>query len=129
MEKKNSAWRWASARATYWFREKQLLVIGFTDFTRQQEVLLRELGNRMPVTVVFDHGIANRQGLPLPTLAGGERRPPTFLFLFSRRRTAAQAEEQQGENRRLLDYLQQNLWSQPARTVPPHPDGVSNYLK
>lgn len=119
-----------SARATYWFREKQLLVIGFTDFTRQQEVLLRELGNRMPVTVVFDHGIANRQGLPLPTLAGGEKKAANVSFPFQPPPApAAQAEEQQGENRRLLDYLQQNLWASPPGPVPPHPDGSVELLK
>ena len=105
------------------------LVIGFTDFTRQQEVLLRKLGNRMPVTVVFDHGIADRQGLPLPTLAGGEKKAVNVSFPFQPPPAPAAQAEETRENRRLLDYLQQNLWSRPPGPVPPHPDGSVELLK
>ncbi len=54
-----------------WLRElDQLMVFGFTDFTRQQTELLQTISNFLPVTLVFDHSMAGRQGLMPPKFTG-----------------------------------------------------------
>ena len=49
-----------------------LLVLGFTDFTRQQTDLLQTISTIVPVTLIFDHSMAGRQGLVLPEFIGYE---------------------------------------------------------
>ena len=70
----------------------------------------------MEVTVVFDHGLADRKGLPLPTLQTKEK---TSELVYSR----YQAKEENKEGRLLLFHLQQNLWSSLPESTPPGPDG------
>lgn len=111
-----------SANAVHWLKGKQLLVIGFTDFTQQQEALLHKLGHQMEVTVVFDHGLTDRKGLPLPTLQTKEK---TSELVYSR----YQAKEENKEGRLLLFHLQQNLWSSLPESTPPGPDGSVELLK
>ena len=111
-----------SANATQWLRGKHLFVIGFTDFTWQQEALLHKLSNQVPVTVVFDYGLADRKGLPLPTLQNGDQK----VELVS---SGPKAEEETIEGRLLLTYLQQHMWAAPPGSLPPDPDGSVDLLK
>lgn len=105
-----------------WLQGKELLVIGFTDFTRQQEALLHNLSSQMKVTVVFDHGLADRHELIQPTLPSGEK---TQELIYS----PLKAGQEAMEGRLLLAHLQQNLWAGPPGTDPPGSDGSVELLK
>ncbi|NLM36686.1 MAG: hypothetical protein GX202_00990 [Firmicutes bacterium] len=111
-----------SAKTIPWLQGKELVVVGFTDFTRQQEALIHNLGRQMKVTVVFDHGLAGRPGLSQPSLPSGEKaeelvcsRPP--------------AEPATKATPLLLAHLQKNLWAGPPGTASPGPDGSVALLK
>lgn len=109
------------ANATNWRNWRQLLVIGFTDFTPQQEALLHKLSDLVKVTVVFDHSVSGQQNLALPSLRCREKGKE---LVYSRPGKAATA-----ETPRTLTYLQQNLWANLPPPSPPGPDGSIELLK
>ena len=97
-----------SVHATCWQRLEHLWVIGFTDFTPQQEAFLHQIGNLIPVTVVFDHGPAKRNGILLPAMRTPVRQEKVLISSAGPDKAASSG----------LNYLQAALWA-PESLLPP----------
>jgi hypothetical protein len=90
-----------SQKAFCWQKIEQLWVIGFTDFTAQQEAFLKQISSLISVNIVFDHRIAAHKGLPLPTIRHGQKKAEI-------RKRYPQEGVKSGST---LAYLQQALWA------------------
>ncbi len=101
-----------------WLRTiEHLYVLGFTDFTAQQEDLLRKISKTTRVTIVFDHSIADRKGLFPPALKGGGVRDELVIPSKVRKTPT------------LLGYLQTTLWTEKPALAPPGVDSSIRLIK
>ncbi|NLY91398.1 MAG: hypothetical protein GX081_07295 [Firmicutes bacterium] len=98
--------------ASCWQKIGHLWVIGFTDFTPQQENFFHQISQLVKVTIVFDHSGAGRQGLPLPTWRRGALKEEV-AGLHPPKKT---------ETRTTLAYLQGALWAKEPAPAPVRAD-------
>ncbi len=101
--------------ASCWQKIEHLWVIGFTDFTPQQEEFLHKVSRLVKVTIVFDHCCAGR-GLPLPTLRRGSTKEE-LVDLRPQEGTEASS---------CLAYLQRALWAKEPIPAPTQADASIN---
>jgi ATP-dependent helicase/DNAse subunit B len=96
---------------------EHLLVLGFTDFTLQQEVLLERISKLLTVTIIFDHSASGRKGVFFPQLKKGKAQEEILI------------PSKQKKNRSLLDYLQDELWTEKPALPPLNNDSTINLIK
>lgn len=108
-----------SVNATCWQRLEHLWVIGFTDFTPQQETFLHQISNFIPVTVVFDHSPAKRNGLLLPAIRRPVQQEKVYISSAGPDKATSSS----------LNYLQAALWAPKPPLSPVNADGSLELFK
>lgn len=96
---------------------EHLLVLGFTDFTLQQELLLQKISKLLTVTIIFDHSASDRKGVFFPRLKRGKAEEEIIIPI------------KQKKNRSLLDYLQSMLWIEKPALPPLNHDSSISLIK